>query len=383
MKSHISGAKWMKIKKPVMIILALGLLLSGCGQAAAESTPTASPEPEENTYLSLEDLDIFECVGSVTYKGLSAETTDTTLTDEEYEYALYLLLSEYATTEQITDRSVEEGDTINLDYIAMQDDALITDFWQDGAEITVGDGATFAAFEEALVGHDCGEDFSVDVVLPESISEEYGGQDVQVLVTINYIESDPILPELTDEFVSSLDDWDCSTVEEFEAVYRSYLEAKKADYYDSAYKDDLWEQVMASAVYSEEGEAYIDSLTLQRSDEYEAAAEDAGITLDEMASYYGYDDGDSFMEAVQAGAVEEAKTLLVMTYIAESEGIAYTDDEYYDAVDDLAEYLGFDSTADLISGYGLSYVEETVSNSLVYGLVLDFVAENAAVEQAS
>lgn len=373
----------MKIKKSAMIILALGLLLSGCGRAAGERTPTASPEPEENTYLSLQDLDIFDCVGSVVYKGLSADTVDTTLTDEEYEYALYLFLSQYATTEQITDRCVQEGDAINLDYAATRGDTLITDFWQDGAKLTVGDGATFPEFEDALVGQPCGTDFAVDVVLPESISEAYGGQDVQVLVTVNYIESEPELPELTDEFVSSLEDWDCTTVAAFKEAYRRYLETKKADYYDSAYKDALWEQVMAGAVYSEKGEEFVDALTRQRSDEYEASAESSGMTLDEMASNYGYEDGVAFMDAVADGAAEEAKTLLVMTYIAETEGIAYTDEAYYDAVDDLAEYLGFSSTADLISGYGLSYVEETVHNSLLYGLVLNFVAENAAREQTS
>ncbi|NCB50388.1 MAG: hypothetical protein EOM54_00710 [Clostridia bacterium] len=373
----------MKGKTLVTVFMALGLLLSGCGQGAAESTPTASPEPGETTYLSLEDMDIFECVGSVTYKGLSAEAEDTALTDAEFEYALFLLLNEYATTEQITDRSVLEGDTINLDYIAVQGDTLISDFWQDGAEITVGEGTTFTEFEDALIGRPCGEDFTVDVVMPESVSEEYGGQDVQVMVTINYIESEPILPELTDEFVSSLEDWDCSTVDEFKEAYKSYLEVKKADYYDSAYKDALWEQVMASAVFNEAGEEFMASLTRQRSDEYEAAAESSDMTLDEMASYYGYDNGEALMEAVAEGAVEEAKTLLVMTYIAETEDIAYTDDEYYEAVDDLAEYLGFSSTADLISGYGLSYVEETVHNSLLYGMVLDFVAENAVLEQIS
>lgn len=368
----------MKGKIFLAAVLTFGLLLSGCGQGATESTPTASPEPERSTYTSLEDLDIFECVESVTYKGLSADTADTAVTDAEFEYALFLLLNEYATTERITDRSVEAGDMINLDYIAVQGDTLISDFWQDGAEITVGEGATFAAFEDALIGRPCGEDFTVDVMMPESISEEYGGQEVQVMVTIHYIESEPIIPELTDEFVASLEDWGCSTAEEFKEVYRSYLEEKKTEYYDSEYKDALWEQVMASAVYGEASDEFIDSLVRQRSDEYEAAAESSGITLDEMAAYYGYDGGDALMEAVADGAAEEAKALLVMTYIAETENIAYTDDEYYDAVDDLAEYLGFDSTADLINGYGLAYVEETVHNSLLYGMILAFVAENAA-----
>jgi trigger factor len=145
-----TGASFMKGKLSVLLFFALGFLLSGCGQGVGESTPTALPVATESAYLSLEDLDIFECV-SVTYKGLSAQTVDTALTDEEYEYALFLLLSEYATTERITDRAVENGDTINIDYITVKGDTLVTDFWEDGAEIIVGEVTTLAEFEEELV----------------------------------------------------------------------------------------------------------------------------------------------------------------------------------------------------------------------------------------
>jgi hypothetical protein len=142
----------MKSKTLTAASLSLVILLSACGQQAG-SAPAATETPAESPYLSIDDLDISGCVDSVTYKGLSAEKpSDTALTDAEFDYALYLFLSQHAVTEEITDRTVADGDTINLDYIAKKDGALVTDFWKDGAEITVGAGTTFPEFENALIG---------------------------------------------------------------------------------------------------------------------------------------------------------------------------------------------------------------------------------------
>jgi FKBP-type peptidyl-prolyl cis-trans isomerase (trigger factor) len=218
----------------------------------------------------------------------------------------------------------------------------------------------------------------VDVTLPESVSADYGGQEVQVLVEINYIAGTPVVPELTDEFAASLDGWDCSTAEEFKAAYRSYLAQKKADYYDTQYRDALWAQVMSSAVLTDDGEAYVDSFRRKQLDDCRAYAESSGITLDDLAVKSGYNDGEALLSAVGAGAADEAKTLLVTNYIADAEGIAYTDEDYYGAVDDYAQSEGFEKTADLIDAYGLDDVKETVGSSLLYNLVRDFVAENAA-----
>lgn len=365
----------MRQKALIIFFLLLSLLNAGCEQFASENTPADSTD----TYISLDTLDISECVESVTYKGLEAEMLDTVLTDEEFAVCLLNLQNEYATTTEITDRNVEKGDTIHLDYIAKISETLITDFWQDGAVISVGEGTTFAEFEDALVGRPCGEAFTVDVVLPESISGEYSGQTVQVLVMINYIESEQVVPELTDAFVSSLEGWNCSTVDDFKEVYRNYMAEQKLYFCESQYQDDLWEQVIASVVYTDTGKEYIDFYCRQQLEKCQSDAEDNNMTLDTMAVNNGYESGEALLDAVEENAAEKAGTQLIMLYIADAEGITYTEDDYYTAVDDYASYMGFASTADMITEYGLEYIEETLGNGLLYDLVRNYVAANSAL----
>lgn len=353
------------------MLFALILLLSACG-----SQKTA---PAAQNYVQLANLDITKCVSAVTYKGLSAKKEDAALTDAEFETGLNNFLTAQASDVQVTNRAVKDGDTVSLSYEATEGSKVITDFWQDSAELTIGSGSTFPEFENALIGKSCGKDFTVNVTLPESISKDYGGKSVTVMVRIDcIIEKD--VPKLTDAFVKTLDGWNCKTVDEFKTAYRAYLEKSKKSYMESAYKSDLWDKVMATAVFTDDGKSYIDSFCRQKQDECESAAKSAGGTLDAFAASKGYSDGKALIKAVKESAEKQARTTVVMYYIAKAEGLSYTDDEYYDAVNSYASYLGYDSTADMINTLGVDNIKQTVGDSLIYGKAQTFVADSAAKE---
>ena len=351
------------------LFFALILLLSACG--SQNETPAAQD------YVQLADLDITQCVSAVTYKGLSTEKGDAALTDAEFETGLNNFLTVQASDVQVTDRAVKDGDTVSLSYEATDGNKVITDFWQDNAELTIGSGSTFPEFENVLVGKSCGEDFTVNVTLPESVSKDYGGKAVTVMVQIDYIVEKDV-PKLTDDFVKTLDVCDCKTVDEFKTAYRAYLQKSKEAYMESTYKSDLWDKVMATAELTNTGVSYVDSFCRQKQDECISAAENAGAPLDDFTVSKGYDDGAALLAAVKESAEKQARTTVVMYYIAKAEGLSYTDDEYYDAVDIYAYYLGYDSTADMINALGVESIKQTVGDSLIYDKVQTLVADIAA-----
>ena len=353
---------------PIMLF-ALILLLSACG--------SQNEAPAAQDYVQLANLDITKCVSAVTYKGLSAKKGDAALTDAEFETGLNNFLTAKASDMQVTNRAVRDGDTVMLSYEATDGSKVITDFWQDNAELTIGSGSTFPEFENALVGKSCGEDFTVNVTLPESVSKSYGGKSVTVMVEISSIVEKDV-PKLTDAFVKALDGWNCKTVAEFKTAYRAYLEKSKESYMESTYKSDLWDKVMATAVFTDTGKSYIDSFCRQKQDECKSAAKSAGKTLDDFAVSKGYSDGDALIKAVKESAEKQARTTVVMYYIAKAEGLGYTDDEYYDAVDSYASYLGYDSTSDMINALGVESIKQNVGDSLIYGKVQTLVADSAA-----
>lgn len=356
-------------KNAIPIMLFVLILLSACG--------SQKEVPAAQDYVQLANLDITKCVSAVKYKGLTAKKGDAALTDAEFETGLNNFLAAQASDVQVTDRAVRDGDTVRLSYEATDGNKVITDFWQDNTELTIGSGSTFPEFENALVGKSCGKDFTVNVALPESISKAYAGKSVTVMVLIDCIVEKNV-PKLTDAFVKSLDGWNCKTVDEFKIAYRTYLEKSKGSFMESAYKSDLWDKVMATAVLTDTGKSYIDSFCRQKQDECKSAAKNAGGTLDAFAVSKGYSNGDALITAVKESAEKQARTTVVMYYIAKAEGLNYTDDEYYEAVDSYASYLGYDSTSDMINALGVESIKQTVGDSLIYGKVQTLVADSAA-----
>ena len=86
---------------------------------AAESTTAAAAAEELITVPEKPDN-----YGSVTlgeYKGLEINVLTTSVSEEEIESELNYMLSIYPSREEITDRTVEYGDIVNIDYTGKKD----------------------------------------------------------------------------------------------------------------------------------------------------------------------------------------------------------------------------------------------------------------------
>ena len=114
-------------------------------------------------------------------------------TDEELQTQLDTIKKNYTTTtnNSDSDRTVQEGDVVNLDYIAIVDG---TEFeggttGGKGKNIVVGsDDAIRAAngdyqgFEEQLIGHKMGEKFDVTVKMPSDKARSKDGNGNEVVL---------------------------------------------------------------------------------------------------------------------------------------------------------------------------------------------------------
>lgn len=83
---------------------------------------------------------------------------------------------------------VQDGDTVNIDYVGTIDgeefDGGSTD--GQGTDLTLGSGAYIDGFEEGIVGHTVGETFDVNVTFPEDYGvDSLNGKDATFSVTIN------------------------------------------------------------------------------------------------------------------------------------------------------------------------------------------------------
>ncbi|MCM1194511.1 MAG: trigger factor [Corallococcus sp.] len=114
---------------------------------------------------------------------------------------------------EITDRAVEEGDQVNLDYCGKTDGVAFEGGTAEKQTLTIGSHAFIEGFEEQLVGMNIGETKDINVTFPaEYHAENLAGKPAVFTVTINGITKKE-LPELNDEFAKDVSEF--ATLKEY------------------------------------------------------------------------------------------------------------------------------------------------------------------------
>lgn len=153
--------KWLGIALAMSLLLSMTACNAQSGEtdAATDAQETGTAQETEGTteaggsqVAQLPDYVASDYVTLDTYTGVEVEVQDGTVTDEEFDTAINMLLEEHATTEQITDRVTEEGDTINFDYSGSIDGEIFEGGTATGQTATLGNGGWIDGFEEGLIG---------------------------------------------------------------------------------------------------------------------------------------------------------------------------------------------------------------------------------------
>lgn len=349
--------------------LTLGVtMLAGCGKKVA-GVDQADMIEKYAAYCELPE-----------YKGLEYTATNTTVTDEDVQSEIDYLLSNYQTTNQIKEGTVQNGDNVNIDFVGSIDGVEFEGGNSGGAgyDLVLGSGRMIPGFEEGIVGHKVGETFDIDVTFPEDYENtELAGQDAVFAITINYL-SESILPEYNDAFVASYTD--ASTVAEYEESVKNdlieqYAESDKS-YNQSAIMEVLIESVKFNEYPQQEMQELIDKTISQEQEK----ADSYGYSLgDYVTAAYGFSDENSFREYVQGLAEDYMKEKIAVCAVAKDAGIEVSKDEVAAYKQKIMDYYGFTDEADL-DGY---YTDEDIVYYALAEKVVDFLLENGTPVEAT
>lgn len=92
-------------------------------------------------------------------------------TEAEIQTQIDTLLNQYATTQNITDRAAQSGDTVNIDYSGAVDGVAFTGGTATGYDLTLGSHTFIDGFEDQIIGHNIGDTFDVTVTFPEGYGD--------------------------------------------------------------------------------------------------------------------------------------------------------------------------------------------------------------------
>ncbi len=347
----------------IAMIMCIGMMTS-CGGGGLTV-------PDEYNY---DDLSKYITLGE--YKGLEYEQEEITVTRHQVDAKLDELFASFTESTKLTEGTVTEDCTANIDYVGSMDGKEFDGGAGEGYDLDIDNSTFIDGFAEALVGHKVGENFDIDVTFPENYgSADLAGKPAVFNITVNYITVEK-LPEYNDEFVKNNTDF--STTEELEESLKEELESEQKKEAANNAKADIFQKIQGSSKVLEYPEKEFNAKKDKLTQSYKDKAEAAGQSIaDYIQQNLGMTE-DEFNEQVKAYTETTVKIELIAHQIARLENIEFTADDYHDFVYGMLEEAGL--TADEFkekNGYSVEEFadQSDLFTSFVYQKVMDKVME--------
>lgn len=353
-----------KLYEAALLMGMIAVLLSGCGN---DTNTQSSTEGTELTEGNVFDYDVNDYVTLGEYKNLSVRYPVPTVTDESLKMEIEYLQNDNTEYKEITDRGAQNGDYVNIDKEVKINGEKSEDESDSGYEFTLGDGEFFEDFEKNLIGKKAGETFTFIAVYPEDYDEEIGGKEAEFSVTMNSVQ-EVIVPEYNDEFIKKVTDYDSVKAYEEATMEELMNDAQEASR-NSAGEEAL-QLAMQNAVVNGYPKSLYEACYSSTVNEYQEYADMFGMELSEFM-------GDE--DEVEEEVISWVNEILVSQAIAEKEGFEVTDDNYKEDAEALAVDYGYESLDEFVSNYGEIYVKV----NLMRERAIDFLYENAEIEEVS
>lgn len=338
-------------------------------ETTAEDTGSSILDAERvsdrEDYVGLQDLDIDEYVTLNDYKNMKVTAYKPEVTDEAIEqYVNSEMLNGY-----ITDRKVENGDVVNIDYVGKKDGVAFDGGTASGSDLEIGSGSFIEGFEEGLIGVMPGETVDLDLTFPEGYREEtLAGQPVVFTVTVNGIAESMEYADATDADLARLG----LPYETKDALW----EAAKAEVEKNA--EETFETSKTSAILNQ----ILSESTIKSIPEYLVEEQIQGfeIYMESMSQMYYGMNFEQYLEQTEQKSLEDfeaelrpdcettVKQYLISEALARAENLEITDEL-------IREYAQKD-----IEGYD-GYTVDTYLDEVGYTTYRMFVLQEKLVER--
>lgn len=377
-------------KKNLMAVLACTACLTAAsvvpGIALAEETEavTESSEATDETEateteapLERPDYTASDYVTLGEYKGLVVTLEPITVTETEVDEEIRYNVQLAEALETYNEGQVQEGDTANIDFEGKLDGEAFDGGTSMGYDLIIGSGSFIDGFEDGLIGVSVGETVDLPLTFPENYGNtDLAGKEVVFTVTVNSIKR---MPELTDELVKTISNGEYTDVESYRKSISDNLLKTKEDDKDSMINSELLTLIANNSTINDYPEEMVAYGVANMKSFYEQYAEAYGMEYEEFIESFLGMTAEEFDSEAQAAVKQNMQQELYMRAIAENENIELSEEEYKTGCDELAARYGYESGDDLVAAYD----EDTVRFSVLQEKVMDFLRENATIEEIS
>ncbi len=307
------------------------------------------------------------------YKGFEIEKKSTEVTDELVDEEIKKVLDRNSRLVEVEGRAAKDGDTAVIDFEGFVDGVPFEGGKAEKYSLALGSGNFIPGFEEQVVGHEVGEEFSINVNFPEDYqAENLAGKEAEFKIKLHELKEKE-LPELDDDFVKDVSEKE--TVDEYKAELRTQIEARLKD---EAQKD-IDDQIATKLINLAQGdipEAMYENQVNDMMRDFEMRLRQQGMNID-MKTYMQYMgmEESTVREMYREEAEKKVKLRLALQSIAAKENVEVTEADIEDEYSKMAEAYKMD-----VNQVKAAIPADSLSEDIKVQKALDIVKNSAVIK---
>ena len=241
--------------------------------------------------------------------------------DARVDQVIEELRDQNATLAAVEDRGAQDGDYAVISFIGTKDGEPFEGGTSERMPLIIGQERLIPGFETNLVGVKVGETTEFDITFPEDYGEPaLAGQVAHFSVELKELR-EKIQPDLDEDFIASVGRFE--SLDEMRGDIRKRLEENALDRARHGFADRIIEYAVANATV-ELPDVLIDQEVEVMHDEFRASLARQGIS--EEAYFKAVEKTSEDIHAeFRPNAERRAKTLLVLSKVADEEGLEVTE----------------------------------------------------------
>jgi len=303
------------------------------------------------------------------YVGYPFTLESVEVTDEQVEAVITDLREQQATLRPVDGRGAQKGDVAAVKFVGTIAGEPFDGGSADRLPLVIGEDRMIPGWEEQLVGMTIDQTRGFDLTFPNDYRvEALRGKPAHFEVTLLDLR-ERILPELDEAFVASIGE--LSTVDELRAEIRDALARRGADEARHHFADRIIDFATANAT--------VELPEVMIANEIEIMRDELGTRLAQqqigMEKYLelARQTPEELAAELREPASRRVKSLLVLSAVAEQEGIDATPEQIdAEVADQLARYPDEPRLRDyLTSRRGRSYLRMTLRNRTLVDTLID------------
>lgn len=318
-------------------------------------------------------VDVYPEITVKDYVGVKSDKINVEVLDADVDAEMEKLQQRNARMVAV-ERPAEHGDTVLLDYMGFVGEHQFEGGTAQQQPLKLGSNTFIPGFEDQLVGICIDEDRDVKVTFPEEYhSEELAGKEAVFKCKVREIKAEE-KPVLDDDFAKDVSEFD--TLAELKADTKVKLKESKEAQALLKMKDSVLAKIY-EANDIDIPEVLVEDEITSMMQEFDQQLRSQGLDLQKYFEYLQKDPSE-FRSELRDDAFRKVKTRMIVSAIAQAEGITVAPEELDAEIDMMAAQYKLEPAKikEMLGAENLAFLEKDIKMRKA----MDFVFDKAIIK---